>query len=173
MKLLKPPRSLSLAKLYQNPIVFLAGTIEMGNSEDWQTQVASALANEEVTICNPRRDDWDSSWHQDIENDKFAEQVTWELEAMQMADIIAMHFEPETKSPITLMELGLHVDIGNDVWCGNQKLIVHCPEGFWRKGNVDIVCKRYKVNPVETIESLIDSVKTKVKKINESKNEDY
>jgi hypothetical protein len=25
------------------------------------------------------------------------------------------------------------------------KLLVCCPEGFWRKGNVEIVCARYGV----------------------------
>ena len=28
------------------------------------------------------------------------------------------------------------------------KLIVYCPEGFWRKGNVDITCKYYGVRQV-------------------------
>lgn len=27
----------------------------------------------------------------------------------------------------------------------NKSIIVYCPEDFWRKGNVDIICKRYNV----------------------------
>jgi hypothetical protein len=34
-------------------------------------------------------------------------------------------------------------------------MIVCCPEGFWRKGNVDIVCKYYEVRQVATLEDLI------------------
>ena len=26
--------------------------------------------------------------------------------------------------------------------CSYQEVIVCCPEGFWRKGNVDIICER-------------------------------
>lgn len=61
--------------------VFLAGTIDMGNSEDWQRELTDFLLsiNPELTIYNPRRDDWDSSWKQEIQNAQFNHQVTWEL----------------------------------------------------------------------------------------------
>jgi len=58
-----------------------------------------------------------------------------------------MYFDPNTKSPISLLELGLHANSG--------KMIVCCPKGFWRKGNVDIVCERYDVPVVCDIDSLI------------------
>ena len=48
-----------------------------------------------------------------------------------------MYFDPETKSPISLLELGLFANSG--------KIHVICPEGFWRKGNVDIVCDEYNI----------------------------
>jgi hypothetical protein len=57
-------------------------------------------------------------------------------------------FDPNTKSPVSLLELGLHAK--------ERKLIVYCPEGFWRKGNVDIVCEAYKVKQVKTFEELLD-----------------
>jgi hypothetical protein len=59
-----------------------------------------------------------------------------------------MYFDPATKSPISLLELGLFAKTG--------KLIVCCSEGFWRKGNVDIVCKRYGVMQVENLDKLYD-----------------
>jgi len=93
---------------YENtlrPHVFLAGSIEMGKAENWQKRVAEALTD--ATVLNPRRDDWDSSWKQSIKNQKFRKQVEWELGAQQDADLILMHFEPGTQSPITLLELGL------------------------------------------------------------------
>jgi len=40
------------------------------------------------------------------ENEHFVEQVTWELNALAYADLILMYFDPRTKSPITLLELG-------------------------------------------------------------------
>ena len=58
-----------------------------------------------------------------------------------------MYFDPETKSPITLLELGLYARSG--------KLVVCCPHGFWRRGNVDIVCDRYGVDQVKLLDTLI------------------
>lgn len=135
--------------------IFLAGSIEMGKSEDWQKKVESLLKNENITIFNPRRDDWDSSWEQKIENEKFNEQVSWELNAMDQSSIIIMYLSPETKSPISLLELGLHAKSG--------KLMVCCPEGFWRKGNVDIVCDKYNIPMFNTIEELVHSAISKIK----------
>lgn len=143
VQVIKAPEPIRIA----NKAVFLAGSIEMGKAEDWQTKVTNALSELNVTILNPRRDDWDSSWTQEIENDQFREQVQWELSAMEQADLILMYFDKDTKSPITLMELGLHAQ--------SDKLVVCCPKGFWRKGNVDIVCKRYGIQTVDNIDQLI------------------
>lgn len=133
--------------------LFLAGSIEMGKAIDWQTQMAEGLKDINGYIFNPRRDDWDSSWEQSINNPNFVEQVEWELDALENTKYIFMHFEPDTKSPITLLELGLHSAGENDL--GYHKLLVHCPKGFWRKGNVDVTCRRYKVDMVDTIEDAI------------------
>jgi nucleoside 2-deoxyribosyltransferase len=128
--------------------VFLAGSIETGGAENWQDQIIAMLANSDVTVLNPRRPQWDNSWEQSLDNPAFVKQVNWELDALQSADCIVLYFDPATKSPISLMELGLFAD--------SKKLVVCCPEGFWRKGNVDIVCRRHAVPTVETIEELAD-----------------
>jgi nucleoside 2-deoxyribosyltransferase len=138
--------------------VFLAGSIDMGAAVDWQKEVADALLNEfDTGLCvfNPRRDDWDSSWVQDISNEKFAEQVRWELQRLEEADVVCVYFDPEGQAPITLMELGLHAREG--------KLVVCCPEGYWRRGNVQVVCDHYDIPMVDTIEELIDGLKDRLK----------
>lgn len=131
--------------------VFLAGSIEMGLAAPWQADAEAALADAKVTIWNPRRDDWDASWAQSIEDARFREQVEWELAAQEQADLIVMYFAPATKAPITLLELGLFARSG--------KLVVCCPEGYFRKGNVDVVCRRYGVPMVADLAGLIDAVK--------------
>ena len=128
------------------PWIFLAGSIEMGAAENWQERIVAAFSK--YTILNPRREPWDYSWEQSITNKQFREQVEWELQAQEDADLIIFHFDPKTKSPITLLELGLF----------KSKAIVHCPEGYWRKGNIDIVCNRYKVKQVASFQDLIDNV---------------
>lgn len=131
--------------------LFLVGSIEMGNADDWQKRAIAQLERENVIIYNPRREDWDSSWVQDISNSKFYEQVKWELDALDKADFILMHFEPDTMSPITLLELGLYASSG--------KLIVSCPKGFWRRGNVEIVCKKYLIPFFTDLDNMLDSFK--------------
>ena len=123
--------------------VFLAGSIEMGKAEPWQERIVRELEDTDIVFYNPRRDDWDSSWEQTIENEQFNQQVTWELVHLEKADVIALYFDPATQSPITLLELGLFAKA--------DKMIVCCPEGFWRKGNVDIVCDMYNIKQVATI----------------------
>jgi hypothetical protein len=140
-KIIKPP-----SPLQDGFSVFLAGSIELGHAENWQTSLEEKLSGSDIIILNPRRDDWDSSWTQSKTNPKFREQVEWEIAALEKANIIAMYFEPHTKSPVSLLELGLFARSG--------KMIVCCPEGFWRKGNVDIVCETYGVKQVESLNDL-------------------
>ena len=143
-RILKPPAHLPAS--FDTPSIFLAGSIEMGRAVQWQQTVAQALQTFEITILNPRRDDWDATWEQSITNPAFAEQVRWELDAQERADCIAMYFAPDTHAPITLLELGLFANSG--------KLIVCCPTGYWRKGNVDVVCARYAIQQVATLPEL-------------------
>lgn len=140
----RPPDPLPLD--WQKKRLFLAGSIEMGRAVDWQAIVTKALADLDVLICNPRRLAWDASWPQDYDFEPFREQVEWELEALEKADLILFYFAPDTKAPITLLELGLHA---------RGKGIVCCPDGYWRKGNVDVVCRRYGIPQVGTLEELI------------------
>jgi hypothetical protein len=144
---IKPPTAIVTLTTRDMPKVFLAGSIEMGKAENWQKRLEDEIGDAEVLIMNPRRDDWDSSWKQEKTNEKFRQQVEWELEAQEEADLIVMYFQPGTQSPITLLELGLFKD---------RNLVVCCPEGFWRKGNVDITCEKYGINQVDTLQELID-----------------
>lgn len=136
--------------------VFLAGSIEMGKSEDWQSIVPTHFQDKKVTFYNPRRDEWDSSWAQEQSNPQFNFQVNWELSKLDKSDIIFMYFSPETKSPISLLELGAFGKSG--------KMIVCCPEGFWRRGNVEIFCTRYDIPFFNTMEEAIGSLMTKISK---------
>ena len=137
MEIRKPPASLSLPEGAR--VVFLAGSIEMGTAAEWQAELIAALGDRDrdLVVLNPRRDEWDASWRQSIEEPRFRGQVEWELDGLDRADVIAMWLAPETKAPISLLELGLHARSG--------KLIVGCPDGFWRKGNVEIVCARHGI----------------------------
>ncbi len=147
-RILKPPQPIDLAPGERS--VFLAGSIEMGRAELWQETVERALAHLPVAILNPRRDEWDATWEQSITNPDFRGQVDWELEGIERASVVAMYFAPATQSPITLLELGLAARSG--------KLIVCCPLGFWRRGNIEVVCVRYGVPLVANLAELVQKI---------------
>ena len=149
-----PPNKITVTDNSLIKKVFLAGTIDMGNSENWQEkfiqklkeQTVGVLFRKSYHIYNPRRTDWDASYAQTFENPQFFQQVTWELDAMEKADYIIMNFLPDSKSPITLLELGLFAKSG--------KLFVICPDEFYRSGNVQIVCNKYNIPLYKSIEEL-------------------
>lgn len=137
--------------LVVGPELFLAGSIEMGRASEWQARLIAELAAQGVngTVWNPRRPDWDASLRQDIDEPVFREQVEWELEHLEAADVVVVVFDPTTQSPITLLELG---------WlaaCKPHAVVVYCPEGFWRRGNVQVVTYRYGLQWVEGWDALV------------------
>ncbi len=157
MKVIKAPNKVEVTGY--GPSIFLAGSIEMGKAELWQDRIAKELDRYSGVILNPRRDDWDSSWEQKISNPQFHQQVTWELNALKRASIVAMYLQPGTMSPISLLELGIRAE---------QKphnLILCCPDGFWRKGNVDIVAQRYGVKVHETFDSFLEAIQKRLEAV--------
>ena len=142
--------------------VFMAGSIDMGSAKAWASDVIEKLKlakglEHDVIIMNPRRDDWDGSWTQEQANPQFNEQVNWELSNIEESDIVFFHILPDSKSPITLMELGF--------CAGNYRIndvIVCCPEGFYRKGNVDIISTRSRFQQFETLDSAIGALITRI-----------
>lgn len=90
--------------------IFLAGTIDMGKSVDWQKATCDwfrALPEGRYLLFNPRRDKGLSGEMSDFEH-----QVNWELEHLEKADLIIMNILASSKSPITLLEMGLFMRSG-------------------------------------------------------------
>lgn len=135
--------------------IFLGGSIEMGKAEPWQNKIVEDLAEFDVCLLNPRRDDWDSTITQRKSDPKFSQQVNWELNALDLSDIIVFYFDPKTQSPITLLELGLYAD--SAILTG-QEVLVCCPDDFWRKGNVEIVCDKYKLSLTNSYDELLSDI---------------
>lgn len=131
--------------------LFLSGSSPTNPTQIlWQSRLASALASLPINILDPYRPDWDSTWIQDISFAPFKQQVTWELDMLEFADVVAVYLDPESKAPISLFELGLSIRAG--------KAIVACPEGYWRRGNVQVVAERFGVEFVENLEDLAAKV---------------
>lgn len=147
MIVLKPPAPLSQLDA-SAASVFLAGSIEMDDAPRWQDQLAVALESTDLVLLNPRRDALPPGWEPHAGNALFRDQVEWELEGLERAERVCFYFAPGTKSPISLLELGLLARSGRAIVC--------CPEGFWRRGNVEIVCLRYGIEVVEDLDALVE-----------------
>lgn len=162
----KPPQSLPNTKALK---IFLAGSIEQGKARLWHADVIAGIKSEkEVVFLNPRRDQWDQTWKQSIDNPQFSYQVNWELDGLYMANIVFFYFQPDTLAPITLAEFATVLERGG----GSVHSSVHyppivvCPEGYWRKGNVDIMCHR---RGVEVYNSLEDGIAALQRYVDHSK----
>ena len=125
--------------------IFLAGTIDNADSVDWQRQLIEEMSKddllcENVTVFNPRRE----FWNPNATDDELREQIEWELNHLEKADIIVMNILGSSKSPISLLELGLHMR--------TKKLSVYCPETFYRFMNVETTCLMYGVPLIKSNE---------------------
>jgi hypothetical protein len=114
--------------------LFLAGTTTRTAGPDWRETLTGALAHFPITVFNPLRPDWDSTWREDITFIPFREQVEWELDMQERADVVVVYYGPGTDAPISLLELGLSARAG-------QALVV-CHGEYRKRGNVQIVCRR-------------------------------
>ena len=73
---------------------FLAGTIDNGESLDWQKEISDYSNEIGVNVFNPRRNNWDK----DAGSKEIVRQIDWELEHMEKADYIISNFSLGTWS---------------------------------------------------------------------------
>lgn len=138
-----------------NVTVFLAGSIEQGKAEKWQDKITDIFKDVEgITFLNPRRPDWDPTWGED--NPKLIEQINWEQDSLLVADLVFIYFDPNTKSVVTMMELGQVLERKAD------RIIVICPKGFWRRSNVDVTCGRYGVDIFDSFDEGVSALAAKM-----------
>ena len=137
--------------LYQGadkrPSVFLAGPT---SGRDWRKSLIKLLAELDIVILNPQRFDWDSTWTEDFSDPRWTEQVNWEMDMREAADVVAFMFDDSSVAPITLLELGLSAHSG--------KVVVCISEGYPKRGNVASVCQRYNIQQVSSEEALAEAV---------------
>lgn len=80
--------------------IFLAGGIT--NCKDWQKEVIKELEFENISIFNPRQENFDIT----DKNASF-KQISWEFERLEQMDIFSMYFcNSESDQPICMYELG-------------------------------------------------------------------
>ena len=77
-------------------------------------------------------------------------QVAWELAHLEAADLIVMNLLGDSRSPISLLEMGLYARSG--------KLFVACSPDYYRYDNVRITCRRYGVPLYDSLTALLDDL---------------
>lgn len=137
--------------MISNRSLFLAGTIT--GAADWQTKMADALRDLEITVVNPRR-------ASEIGNqgEEAKKQIAWEFERLKQVDVISFYFSNETVGPITLFELGRHTYPSSIK--KNQKPVFVCvhPE-YQRKFDIEVQMGLVGITPVYSLEQLIKDVR--------------
>lgn len=125
-----PETKFSTAEAYWKDSVFLAGTIEMGNSIDWQAIAIRRLRELPINIYNPRRV---------VPPDEalISEQITWELDRISASQFIYMYLAGNSVSPISLYELGL-LQGGQ---AQGKTVVLCCDPEYTRKMNVLVTTK--------------------------------
>ena len=150
MEVIKAPNS---TEDVQNIKVFLAGTIDNGESMDWQSEIVKEFEDYDVTFLNPRRTKWNSKLKPILSNPKFREQVEWEAENLENADLIVMNMLEDSKSVISIAELGEYSSKG-------KFIVTCCPDNFYRQGNVEFICEKYGLPFYNKYEDMIKYLHT-------------
>lgn len=113
--------------------IFLAGTIDNGDSIDWQKKLIEKFKDTDFKIYNPRRKNWNKS----ASKEELEYQIKWEQEHLDNANLIVMVLSDNSKSPISLLELGLYAT--------SKKILVFCTDKFYRFDNVRLTCEKYNI----------------------------
>ncbi|KAK3952832.1 hypothetical protein QBC32DRAFT_340397 [Pseudoneurospora amorphoporcata] len=138
--------------------VFLAGTTsKIGDEADWRDNLARQLSRLPITVINPVSPNW-IDWPEEITFAPFREQVEWELDMQERADIVLIYYGPGTLAPVSLLELGL---------CAcTSKAIVCCHKEYKKRGHVQIVAKRYGIEFLENEKDMAAAVIRKLGSLN-------
>lgn len=126
--------------------IFLAGAIDMGAAVDWQSYVIEKLQDiPRIVVFNPRRPVFSA--------DTLDEQIQWELEALEMVNLVFMWLPINSKAPISFFEAGLYWKSG--------KLMIGAEQGFYRRRNLEITADRYAITVYDDLDEMIARVRLK------------
>lgn len=122
-------------------ILFLAGTIDNGEAENWQDKVAKRLEPKFNVVLNPRRKAWDKN----ADQTELRQQINWELDGINLASHVLFNFLPDSKSPVTMLELGMVLA------AGDQTTIIVCPDKFYRSTNIKVTAAYFNAPVYQTL----------------------
>ncbi|RDW80857.1 hypothetical protein BP5796_05555 [Coleophoma crateriformis] len=138
------------------PSIFLAGAI----SGSWHKDLTNRLSHLPVTILNPLRTDWEAIGEEDIANPEFRKQTEWEMDMQAAADLVVIYFAPEKQAPVSLLELGVCAASRKGT---AKEVVICCPKGYWKRGNVQMVCEQFRIKVTEDLEEFFQVVEERMR----------
>lgn len=115
---------------FKDKSLFLAGGIS--GCGDWQKMAVEYLEDLEITIVNPRRNDFNMN---NMLNS--VDQIKWEHKYLWEVSHVMFWFPDATLCPITLFELGKCL-MRNKLQPGVQELYIGCSSDYKRVFDVEI-----------------------------------
>jgi len=144
---IKPPAIYEIDPIIYTPTIYLGGS-----NDNWRTNAISDIYKQIPTavIYNPSREQ--------IGID-VAEQVKWELDAQEEADVRFYYFSSDIESSITFLEIGL---FGGQL---STSTVICVEPGFKLAVDLAVVCGRYGIefavglnNGLTTVIDLIKNI---------------
>ncbi len=126
-------------------LVFLAGSMCIDKEDNWRKNVIKNYAND-FDFIDPTNEN-----HNLLNDSLMKKHINWELEGLELSDIIFMNLLPESKSPISMVELGLYAR--------SNKLIICCPENFYQYRYINALAKKYNVTLFSELDKGIQYLK--------------
>lgn len=133
----RPPQKKIHSLDYTRHRVYLSGAM---TGEDWQSKFTNELDSLRVDVFSPRY----PSSHTVTPPDGLFE---WEIDHMSIANVIAFNFIPDEDCSSALIALGMYAK--------TDRIIVCCPDGFFKKGDIDALCNREDIPQVDSLDLLI------------------
>lgn len=144
---IESPNELYSLQSESNIKLFLAGGIT--DCPDWQSQAIKGLSDiDNLTIFNPRRENWDISDASATEK-----QTIWEFRKLSESNVIAFWFSKGSLNPITLYELGY--------WIGKKPIVIGIDKDYQRREHVIVQARLagYEDDFSDNIEDHVESIK--------------
>jgi hypothetical protein len=128
--------------------VFLAGSIS--DCANWQSRLVKRLSDIDVTILNPRRQEFPAG-----NRTEERRQIEWERRYLARANLVVFWFTPPTLCPIALFELGACCESGIPLVVGSDPNY-----GLKFDVSVHVSLRRPDVKVLDNLDDLAGAIRT-------------
>ncbi|CAL2083375.1 nucleoside 2-deoxyribosyltransferase domain-containing protein [Tenacibaculum sp. 190524A02b] len=122
---------------------FLAGSIDYQSKTPWRKTIIEK-SSKRIHFFDPTNKN-----HHNLSDTEMKNQIEWELNTLELSDKIILNFLGYSKSPISLVEMGLYAQSG--------KLIIICPPEFYQNRYMYPLASKYNIPLFKNLCEFLDS----------------